>query len=133
MKENTDKHLDKLSRHIIGKSAIEHPSIDFTKNVMSQIHAISQSKLTVYRPLISKSMWFCIALLGIAGICYVVFSPQSESLWFQKLSLDDYISLPNVVPDFKVSQTTFYVVVLFAVMFGIQLPLLKRQLEKRFD
>ncbi len=40
MKENADKHLDDLSRKVIGKSAIESPSFDFTKTIMSQIKTL---------------------------------------------------------------------------------------------
>lgn len=133
MKENADKHLDDLSRKIIGKSSLERPSFDFTQNVMSQVKAISKSTLTTYKPLISKWMWLLITLLATSGVAYILFGPQSESLWLQKLNLDQYMSLPSLMPKLDLSRTTVYVFILFAIMFSIQIPLLKRQLDKRFE
>ncbi len=132
MKENADKHLDDLSRKVIGRSSLESPSFDFTHNVMAQVKAIAGSKITTYKPLISKSMWLVIALLVTSGIGYIVFGPKSESLWLQKLQLDDYMHIPSFDTNIDVSQTTLYVFVLFAIMFSIQIPLLKHQLNKRF-
>ena len=51
MNENADKHLDNLSRRVIGKSAVESPSFDFTQTIMAQIKELKTSKVTTYVPL----------------------------------------------------------------------------------
>lgn len=132
MKENADKYLDDLSRKVIGKSALERPSLDFTQSVMSQVEAISNSSITTYKPLISKSVWLVITLLATSGVVYILFGAQSKSLWLQQLNLEHYISFSNWIPSLEVSQTTVYVAVLYAIMFCIQIPLLKHQLNQRF-
>ncbi|MEY8848903.1 hypothetical protein AB9K26_08805 [Psychroserpens sp. XS_ASV72] len=135
MKENADKYLDELSRKVAGKKAIESPSMDFTNNVMSQIKVYSHSKYTTYKPLISKSMWFLILLVSMASFVYVYFNNTiSESSWLENLgfTFDMNFKLSNWIPNLEMSQTTFNVIVLFAIMFCIQLPILKHQLNKRF-
>ena len=101
MKENADKYLDDLSRKVIGKSSLESPSYDFTKNVMAQVKALTGSTLTTYKPLISKSMWFIITLLASSGVAYILFGPQTESLWLQKLNLNQYLSMPSLDTGFE--------------------------------
>jgi len=133
MKENADKHLDDLSRKVIGKSSIENPSFDFTQTVMSQIKALNSSKSISYVPLISKPIWLLISLLAISGVIYIIFGPQSESLWLQKMDLNINDSISSWIPNFDVSQTTVYIAVLFAIMLSIQIPLLKSHLDKRFE
>ena len=132
MNENADKDLDSLSRKVIGKSAIESPSLDFTKNVMSQINALSSSSVTTYVPLISKKVWALVALL-FAGIVWLTSSGASEekSSWVSDLDLK--YEFVNPLAHLELSQTVVYSLVLFAIMFCIQIPLLKYHFNKRFD
>ena len=136
MKENADKHLDDLSRKVIGKSAVESPSFDFTQTVMSQIKALGTSRATTYVPLISKRIWLLLSV-GIASIIgYVLFgSSNTETTWFGNLELNRYIDfdISDAFSGFQVSQTMLYVALLFAVMLAIQIPILKHQLDKRFE
>lgn len=136
MKENADKHLDDLSRKVIGKSAVESPSFDFTQTVMSQIKALGTSRATTYVPLISKRIWLLLSV-GIASIIgYVLFgSSNTETTWFGNLELNRYVDfdITDAFSSFQVSQTMLYVALLFAVMLAIQIPILKHQLDKRFE
>ena len=132
MNENADKGLDSLSRKVIGKSAIESPSFDFTKHVMSQINALSSSSVTTYVPLISKKVWALIAIV-FAGIVWFTRSGASEekSSWVSNLDLDYELVSPFAT--LELSQTVVYSVLLFAIMICIQIPLLKHYFNKRFD
>jgi hypothetical protein len=132
MNENADKDLDNLSRKVIGKSAIESPSFDFTKTVMSQINALSSSSVTTYVPLISKQVWTLIEL-AFVGVFGVVSSGASEekSGWISKLNLE--YEFANPLAHIELSQTVIYSVVLCAVMICIQIPLLKHYCDKRFE
>ena len=132
MNENADKGLDSLSRKVIGKSAIESPSFDFTKRVMSQINALSSSSVTTYVPLISKKVWALIATV-FAGIVWLTRSGASKekSSWVSNLDLDYEFVSPFAT--LELSQTVVYAVLLFAIMFCIQIPLLKHYFNKRFD
>ncbi|WP_431135005.1 hypothetical protein [Psychroserpens mesophilus] len=135
MKENADKYLDDLSRKVIGKSAIESPSFDFTKNVMSQIEPLQSSVSIRYVPLISKRMWLLLSV-GIASLIgYIIFGSQNHEIrWLEHIKLESYINFINTdsLSAFNVSQTMCYIALLFAIMLAIQIPLLKHQLDKRF-
>lgn len=132
MNENADKHLDKLSRKVIGKSVIESPSFDFTTTVMSQIEALNVSSVTTYKPLISKRIWTLILLGVIAVFGYVIFGNSSTNIkWLNDLNLPS-VSL-NPFPDFSPSQTMVYAVLLFAIMLCVQISFLKRYLDKRVE
>ena len=130
MNENADKHLDNLSRKVIGKSAVESPSFDFTKNVMSQINALSTSSVTTYVPLISKKVWALIALVFAGIIGYVSFGTSEEkNSWLSDL---DY-EFVNPLSNLEFSQTSVYAVLFLALMICIQIPLLKHYFNKRYE
>ncbi|MEM5566992.1 hypothetical protein WNY78_17865 [Psychroserpens sp. AS72] len=144
MNENADKHLDSLSRRVIGESAVESPSFDFTKSVMSQINALNTSSATTYVPLISKWVWAIIALVFAAIVGFVSFgttttlitlSSGEKSSWLDRLILERISAYEFVNPlsQLEFSQTTVYGVVLFALMLCIQIPLLKRYFNKRLE
>nr|WP_321230772.1 hypothetical protein [uncultured Psychroserpens sp.] len=130
MNENADKHLDNLSRKVIGKSAVESPSFDFTKSVMSQINALSTSSVTTYVPLISKKVWALIILVFAGIIGYVSFGTSEEkNSWLSDL---DY-EFVNPLSNLEFSQTSVYAVLFLALMICIQIPLLKHYFNKRYE
>ena len=132
MQESADKHLDDLSRKVIGKSMIASPSLDFTPSIMSQIKRLSRSNATTYVPLISKRMWSLIVIGVIALFAFVIFGTSGDSnVWLQRLTLDKF-NLNNLTK-FEFSKTLLYAVVLFAFMICIQIPMLKRFLDKRYE
>ncbi|WP_456442007.1 hypothetical protein [Psychroserpens sp.] len=136
MKENADKHLDDLSRKVIGKSSVESSSFDFTQTVMSQIKALETSRVTTYVPLISKRIWLLIGVSIVSMLWYILFgSSNTKTTWLEYLKLDHYVDfeVTNSFSSFEVSQTMFYIALLFAVMLAIQIPILKHQLDKRFE
>lgn len=135
MKENADKHLDDLSRKVIGESAVESPSFDFTQTVMSKVKALGTSRATTYVPLISKPTWLFIGLGIVSSIGYALFgTSNTETTWFDHIKLNRFIdfSFTNTLTSFDVSQTMVYTALLFAIMLAIQIPILKYQLNKRF-
>ena len=130
MNENADKHLDNLSRKVIGKSAVESSSFDFTKSVMSQINALSTTSVTTYVPLISKKVWALIILVFAGIIGYVSFGTSEEkNSWLSDL---DY-EFVNPLSNLEFSQTSVYAVLFLALMICIQIPLLKHYFNKRFE
>ncbi|WP_299278563.1 hypothetical protein [uncultured Psychroserpens sp.] len=136
MNENADKHLDNLARKVIGKSAIESPSFDFTNTVMSQIKQLSTSKVTTYVPLISKRVWFIVAIAIIGVIVYSIFgSSTADSGLLDKIGMERFSNLEfnNPLGSLDISPTVIYSVLLFIVMLCIQIPFLKHYFDKRFE
>ena len=133
MKENVDKYLEDLTEKVIKDRSIESPSFNFTDKVMSQVNTVNESKTLVYKPLISKTTWVLIAIGFLAIMLYLLlFETQTEpSGWLHKINFGVLSSKEISFPSFKVSKTLMYAVVLFGVMFSIQIPFLKHHFDKR--
>ncbi|WP_412986055.1 hypothetical protein [Pontimicrobium sp. IMCC45349] len=132
MEPHTDQHLDKLVERVIKSSPLESPSKDFTASIMSKIETASVGTSTVYKPLISKTGWLLIILALVSVSVYMMVGNVSNS-WLQSL---DYSVITNNKMTEAVSGITFsksltYAIVLFGLMFLIQIPLLKNIHNKR--
>lgn len=131
MKENANKHIDQFVDRVMKSSKLETPSFDFTAKIMSQITVNQRSKVTVYKPLISKTTWGILLVLTAGMVGFQIFSQESTSLgWFDKL---DFSIVSNLFSGVKISQTTMYSLLMFGVMLFIQIPLLKHYFNKRFE
>ena len=135
MKEDKDKKLDAFVRKAIIEAGLDGPSFDFTRSVLSKIQADAQkSKVFVYRPLISKSVWLVI-LITIAGVfAYSIWgNPSSEINWLTVLKLNRFAEfnlLANSL-NFYISNTIIYSFVGLAFFVWVQVFLLKSYMNKR--
>lgn len=136
MKDNKDKHLDKLIDRVMGEMPLKSPSMDFTANILSKVNVLPKSEVTVYKPLISKNIWFFIGALMLGLLAYVVFKfPLEETGWFSSLELGQLptFKMPAVFSGITISKTFMYSIVVFAVLLFVQIPLLKKQFDKRLE
>lgn len=136
MKANTDKHIEKLVDKMMKETSLDIPSVGFTAQIMSQVLKINTSQTTVYKPLISKWVWFglFISMLGI--ITYLSFNDSAISGGLlEKFNLEilPKFSMLNFFSGLHFSKSTFYACVLLAVMLFIQIPILKYYLDNRFE
>ena len=134
--KNTDKQIDDLAKKMMSSSGLEKPSVNFTANIMSQIEAIKSISVLDSKPLISKTAWFGIAIAVIGLFAYSFFNTSTESLGlFENVDLS-FISnnkISELLSSFTISKTVLYSVLLFGIMFSIQIPLLKNYLDKRYE
>lgn len=134
MKNNIDKHLEKLTSKLMEETSLESPSFDFTDNIMSQVQIIKTSDVTVYKPLISKSIWILIALGFITLIGYLIFgttSQESEALFTINFDVLFNNRFTETLSAMKFSDTLMYAVVSLGIMLFIQIPLLKNYFDNR--
>jgi len=131
MKEHTNKPIEKLVDKVMKSSTLEAPSFDFTAKVMTQVLTDSKSGVTVYKPLISKTAWVVLFLVATVLIVFSVYTNESYSLGL--LEKVDLSKVPNLFSGIKISQTTMYSLLMFAIMLFIQVPLLKHYFNKRFE
>tara|TARA_R110002096_G_scaffold417138_2_gene620670 strand:- start:452 stop:865 length:414 start_codon:yes stop_codon:yes gene_type:complete len=136
MKENANKYLDNLSKKVIKKAKIESPSFNFTNAVMSQVNALSPSKTLVYKPLISKTVWLLISISFLAIVGYVIFKEGlNSSSWFNTIdySIISNNKLINTLLGLSIPKIVTYALVLFGIMFSIQIPFLKHYFDKQLE
>ncbi|GGK25207.1 hypothetical protein GCM10007962_19300 [Yeosuana aromativorans] len=140
MDHNTDKHIEKLVDKMMKETSLETPSFDFTNKVMDQVLALSSSKATVYKPLISKKGWVLISLGIIAITCYIIFGVKTESSGFMD-TIDFSILSNNKItdtlsnlkaPSVSIPKTFGYALMLLGLMVCIQIPFLKHYLNQRY-
>ena len=128
--EKRDKYLDNIAGKVFKNSIIESPSMDFTKNIMSEIEGIKSKALFTYSPVISRKVWIYILVIAIIIIFSILFFDfNTENLsWMNKFS--EKLSLNNLA--FKkfsfvsVSNATVYASLIASAMFILQIYLLKK-------
>ncbi|TVZ59061.1 hypothetical protein NA63_1586 [Flavobacteriaceae bacterium MAR_2010_105] len=129
MKKNTNKDIEHVMDKLMKDASLESPSVDFTSKVMHQVSVTSKSNVTVYKPLIPKNILIALFALTLGWIGYSMFIGETiEINWLEKLNFN---KVSSFFSGFKISQTTMYSLLMFAVMLGIQTPILKRYLDKR--
>ena len=136
MSEKIDKQIEKLVERSMKRQSLESPSSNFTAMVMKRVHALEKGTATVYKPLISKPMWFVIFVVTLLVIIYILFglnNSETGLLDFIDLSILTNNKLSDALSGFEVSKTVLYSVVLFGVMLFIQVPILKRHFDSRFS
>ena len=126
MKES-DKEVEQFIEKIMKETSLETPSFDFTSKIMAQVAVAEKSKVTVYKPLISKPVWYSISGIILALIAYSFFSGTTES------EFDFNFKMPDLMPNIQFSDATSYAVLIVAMMLLIQIPILKNYFDKRFE
>ena len=130
--KHDDKRITDLINKLMHADNLESAPIGFTDNVMAKIEALSQSKSTIYKPLIPSSVWWLLGIGFIALVTYVLFNKPTTNE-----SFIDHYNLPEVSMNFlegmslDLSSSLMYAMVFFAVMISIQIPLLKQYFNKR--
>jgi hypothetical protein len=130
--EKGEKKIEAFIDKLMSADRLEQPSLDFTDKVMLKVEAISNSTATVYKPLISKSIWYIIIGCFVALIGYIYLKePVINNGWFNRFDLSNVSLNPLENVSFNFSKTLMYAVVLLAIMVSIQVPLLKHYFNKR--
>ncbi|WP_303316140.1 hypothetical protein Q4Q34_12810 [Flavivirga abyssicola] len=136
MKKNADRYLDSLAKKVIKEAPLERPSFNFTVSVMSQVTELSNNSITVYKPLISKKGWIVISIVFFTLIIYMLLGIQEEpTSWFDSLDLSVLSNnkLTSLFSGFSMPKSLTYAVMLFGLMFCIQIPLLKNHFNQKFQ
>jgi hypothetical protein len=134
MHEKIDEQMDNLVKKVIVKASLETPSFDFTAQIMTQLVAKKQSESTIYKPLISRTVWIAIFVGFGVLIAYSFFGMQKESQnWILDFDVLTYSTIFDKLPKITVSKTVLYAVVSLSVMILIQVSVLKDYLDKRFE
>jgi hypothetical protein len=135
MNNETDKYLDGLTKKVIKGGSIETPSVDFTSSVMYQISELKTSTIA-YKPLISKKGWSLVLFIILSLVVFIGFMDDSiNSLSFGTLDFSILYEnkLFETLSSFTMSKTSFYAVVFFGLMFGIQIPFMKSYFNKQYQ
>lgn len=129
MKES-DKNIENLIDKMMATTTLESPSIDFTSKIMSQVLVGKESKVKIYKPLISKSMWFVIGFVFVALIVNAsLFSESENTLEIDKLYTQRLLAFFSGI---HLSKNIMYAVLIVSFMILIQIGLLKNYFDKKY-
>ncbi|KAA1246663.1 hypothetical protein [Aquimarina sp. RZ0] len=119
-------------KKIIKESGVDTPSADFMHKVMKEIVVVSGENSQVYQPLISKNAWVVLSFGFIIFIAALTFLYDSDTSIFDLYSLSVFKpdSIDFAFSGFKFHQTTTYGVLFLALLFLIQVTVIKRGLDK---
>ncbi len=129
-----DKKIEAVINKLMSADILDKPSFDFTDKVMSKVEALSNSEITVYKPLIPKYVWWLIVSGFAALITYALFKQPTEAS-----GISERYNLPDMSfnflegMSFNFSNTLMYATVLFAIMVSIQIPLIKQYFNSRLS
>ena len=127
-----DKKIEIMIDKLMSEDVLEKPSLDFTDKIMKEVMAISKSNVLEYKPLIPPNVLILIFSSVIVLVAYVYFkTPFENSSWIDSIDLSHISLNPLEGLSFNTSSTLMYAAVFFAVMFCVQIPLLKQYIDKR--
>ena len=133
MKKGIDKQIEDFADHIMEAAALESPSVDFTSKVMLQAMASQKSDVTLYKPLISKSVFAGVLMCFIAAFIYLPENTTPQTMF--------WLSYPNFSPIydlaassvFEFSKMTTYTIVFATLVLFVQICILKKHFDKQLE
>ena len=125
--------LDAFTKKYVKDISNEKVSADFTTSIMQQISKEESFKAIKYKALITKKMWFVIAVvfLGIILFPYKETSNTFLKLPEVDLSFLSKFQMPNIFDSVTDSNTVFLSIFLFGLLFIGQVIFLKNHFNKR--
>ena len=128
--EKRYKDIERLVKEV----GVEKPSADFLQQVMSSVETISVKTTNIYQPLVSKMGWVVICLFVIGIFIGLLWSTDSSSMLEPLNLLFPYFkSIKNPFSSFTFHTTTIYGIVFAALLFMVQITVLKRRIDKAFS
>lgn len=128
------KKIDDFVDRLMQDDTLEKPSDAFVDHIMAKLNVTPSESATVYKPLISKPVWVLIFAAVIGIVAYVILKDSSsDSQLLNAIDLSQYSFNPFKNLKFEFSQTIMYSTVLFAVMVGVQVGILKNYFNKRLN
>lgn len=122
-------------KYLVKEAGVDSPSSDLLKNVMNHVELSSAKQSFSYTPLISKKSGLLIAfaiLILLCGLFY--FSEGNESVMdtidFSMLKAN---TVKNPFKNFTLHKTSIYGILFLTFLFFVQIPLLKRRIDKNFS
>lgn len=122
-------------KNLVKEAGLETPSVNFLKSVMEQVELSANEVSPVYKPLISKKVWFMVGVAIAVLLCTIPFLSESKESILSTIdfSFFNQISFKNPFSEFTFHKTTEYGILFLALLFLIQITILKRRIDKSFS
>lgn len=130
--KNQFNHEEELLRKLLNEAVTEKPSVDFKSKIMMRIEA-NKAPVKAYKPLISTSVWYLVAIAFVLAVGGLYFKSSEISIDFT--GNFDYLKLEIFeinLPKIHLSKTMQYAFA-FVALFFLQIPFLKKVINKQYD
>ena len=87
---------DPVIKSIFDEGGLEHPSANFTDQIINTIKSESKDAVFVYKPIISKKAWLILIFIGLSLFVYLTFGLSSESSYFGIHGFSMNFDAPNL-------------------------------------
>ncbi|MCP4975412.1 MAG: hypothetical protein GY931_04560 [Maribacter sp.] len=137
MQEDKQPRFDIFIQNRIKEEGLEKPSTNFTKSVIAKIETQKgYSRVLDYKPLISNRVWYAVAVLVISIFSYLIYGNSAiEINWLPDVNVQQFeqLNLMDRLPNFSVSNIYVYAFVGLAFFVGLQVYLLKKHFDSRYN
>lgn len=128
---NKENNIDNISRNLLKAANITNAPEGFTTNIMSKIEAQNNVELTVYKPLISKLVWFLIALIALFTTIIALLFNETTGTSVIKESIPNFNysfieSINFSLPSIQLSDISIISIAIFGIFFFIQLIIIDK-------
>ncbi|WP_108425778.1 hypothetical protein [Flagellimonas amoyensis] len=133
MDKQEEKELEAFVDKIMADAPLESPSADFTKNLMQHIEAVQHKEVYQYRPIVPKQVLVLIFVGLVSLTLYLIaqYGLESDGGWFGNVSVEPvFDNMWGWLENYTSSKILIYAVLLFGLLFFVQVPLIKKQLER---
>ncbi len=133
MDELEDKKLEAFVDKIMENASLESPSTDFTQNVMQKIEAEAPNKVFQYKPIVSGRV---LSFAFVAFTALLIYLGSQVGLdsgqgWFKNLHVETWFKANwDWMGHYNSSKVMVYGFLFLGLMFFVQVPWLKKQLNK---
>lgn len=119
---------DRLMKKLLDEAGSEKPSADFKRQIMAKLES-RNAKIRPYKPLISRRVWMILAGLMLSSIAGLYIMNSDLSLSFEvNFGFLNALDIPQI----DLSRTMQYAIA-FVALFLLEVPLLKRFLDRQYE
>mgnify|MGYP003110742126 FL=1 len=133
MDELEDKKLEAFVDKLMEGAPLETPSVDFTQNVMHKLEAETQKKVFQYQPIVSGKV-LSVAFIAFVALLILIGSQlgvDSGQGWFKNVQTENWFHPDwSWMEGYTSSKVTVYAFLFLGLMFFVQVPWLKSQMNK---
>lgn len=133
MDKHEEKKLEKFVDRLMADAPLESPSVDFTKNLMQRIEVQTQNEAFQYKPIMSRPVLVGLFVAFSVLMVYVIsqYGLGDETGWFDKLTWEpNFKPLWGWLENYTSSKVSVYAVLLFGFLFFVQVPWLKKHMDR---
>ncbi len=120
---------------LVKDAGLETPSVDFLDAVMSKVDVDQVNSSVLYKPLISNVAWMVIGFIVVMVVCLLLLFDGGENSIFDKIDVVglSLTSFNNPFKGYTFHKTTVYGILFLSFLFFVQVPMLKRKMDKDFS